>query len=86
MYASLMYATMLATCPDLCYLVGYLVRFTDNPSNEVWDAVIRTSRYIAGTHNYGLHYAPSTSLALRFSVYADSDWAFCINTSCLTGG
>ena len=80
-----MYA-MLAARLDLCYLVGYLLRFADNPSKEVWDAVIRTSRYIAGTLDYGLHYAPGTASALGFSMYSDSDWASCINTSRLTGG
>ena len=72
-----MYA-MLATCPDLCYLVGYLSRFADNPSKEVWDAVIHTFRYIAGTLDYGLLYTPGTSSTLGFSAYLDLNRVSCV--------
>ena len=80
-----MYA-MLATCPHLCYLVGYLSRFADNPTKEAWDAVIHMFRYIAGTLDYDLLYMPGTSLTLGFSVHSDSDWASCVTTSRSTGG
>ena len=77
---------MLAARRNLCYSVGYLSCFTEDPYKEAWDAVIHTFRYIAGTLDYGLLYTPGTLSILGFSENSDSDWASCINTSRSTGG
>nr|GFB55764.1 zinc finger, CCHC-type [Tanacetum cinerariifolium] len=50
-----MYA-MTSTRPDIAYIVGKLSRFTSNPSNHHWEAIIRVFRYLKKTMNYGLSY------------------------------
>ncbi|GJS43237.1 zinc finger, CCHC-type containing protein [Tanacetum coccineum] len=51
----LMYA-MTSTRPDIAYAVGKLSRFTSNPNNHHWEAIIRVFRYLKKTMNYGLSY------------------------------
>ena len=82
---SLMYA-MLGTRPDLCHAVGYLSRFSDNPTHAHWNTIIHVFRYLAGTLDYGLYYTNGTSPTHGFSAYSDTDWASCINTSRSTMG
>jgi hypothetical protein len=48
------------TRPDLVYLVGYVSRFLERPTEEHLQAVKKILRYIAGTLEYGLHYGQQT--------------------------
>ena len=52
---SLMYI-MLSTRPDLCYSIGYLGRFQNNPSNENWQALKRVLRYLSCNQYYQLKF------------------------------
>jgi hypothetical protein len=65
---SLMYA-MLATRPDICHAVGYLSRFSSNPTLEHWTSVEHVLRYLRGTPNYGLHYSAKSPSPHAFINY-----------------
>ena len=43
------------TRPDIAYAVGRLSRYTSNPNNEHWEALIRVLRYLKYTMSYGIH-------------------------------
>ncbi|GKC76523.1 zinc finger, CCHC-type containing protein [Tanacetum coccineum] len=66
----LMYA-MTSTRPDIAYAVGKLSRFTSNPSNHHWEAIIRVFRYLKKTMNYGLSYVGFPSV---IEGYSDASW------------
>jgi hypothetical protein len=72
--------------PSLLPTPCNLGRFSNNPSNEHWSAVIRVLKYVAGTLDYGLVYNKSSSTPSAFSAYSDSDWGSCVNTSRSTMG
>jgi hypothetical protein len=55
---SLMYA-MLCTRPDLAYLISVLSQHMANPSMEHWMAVKRIFRYLQGTLQMKLQFAPT---------------------------
>ncbi|KAK6151167.1 hypothetical protein DH2020_016099 [Rehmannia glutinosa] len=67
---SLMYVTNY-TRPNIAYVVNKLSRFTSNPGNDHWNALIRVLRYLRLTLNYVLHY-------LRYPAvlkgYSDANW------------
>lgn len=52
---SLMYL-MSCTRPDIAYSISMLSRFTSNPGEDHWKAIIRVLRYLRGTRDFGLHY------------------------------
>jgi hypothetical protein len=60
------------TRPDLVYLVGYVSRFLERPTEEHLQAVKKILRYIAGTLEYGLHYGQQTGNA-GLVGYCNSD-------------
>jgi hypothetical protein len=62
------------THPDLCYTVGYLRRFMEEPRGEHWSAVKHLLRYIAGTRDLGCCYTRQDSEA-KLVGYSDADWA-----------
>lgn len=42
--------------PDIAYAVSKLSRYTSNPSDEHWMAVIWVFKYMKKTLDYGLHF------------------------------
>ena len=64
----------LATCtrPDIARTVGVLARYSKNPGMPHWKAVKHLLRYIKGTLDYKLTYAPDDSGEL-FTAYSNAD-------------
>jgi len=60
------------TRPDISYAVGVLARFNTNPGMPHWNAVKHLFRYLKGSLDYKLVYAPTTSSQL-FIAYSDAD-------------
>ena len=67
---NLMYV-MNCTHPDIAYAVSKLSRYTSNPSLDHWKAIVRVSRYLKYTQNYGLHYSKYPSV---LEGYCDANW------------
>ncbi|XP_077231988.1 uncharacterized protein LOC143865549 [Tasmannia lanceolata] len=67
---SLMYL-MNCTRPDIAYAVGRLSRYSRNPSQGHWDALIRILRYLKGTMEFGLHYSRYPAV---LEGYSDANW------------
>ncbi|KAB2610477.1 DNA polymerase zeta catalytic subunit-like [Pyrus ussuriensis x Pyrus communis] len=57
--------------PDLAYVVGRLSRYTSNPTQAHWDALVKVLRYLKNTLNYGLHYTKYPPVVEGFS---DANW------------
>ena len=70
---SLMYI-MLCCRPDLCYSIGFLGRYQQNPTDEHWQALKRLLRYLKGTKDMKLKYKCQIN-SERLIGYADADWA-----------
>ncbi|GKD32728.1 zinc finger, CCHC-type containing protein [Tanacetum coccineum] len=66
----LMYV-MTSTRPDIANVVRKLSRFTSNPSNHHWEAIIRVFRYLKKTMKYGLSYDGFPSV---IEGYSDASW------------
>ena len=64
---------MLSFRPDLCYAVGYLGRFQQNPSEEHWVALKRVVRYLQHTSQMKLQYLKEEN-AQKLVGYVDADW------------
>ena len=75
----LMY-TMVATRPDITYVVGVVNRFMSNPGKKHWEAVKSILRYLSGTTDRQLCYGRGE---LCIHGYVDSDYAGCVD-SCRT--
>ena len=67
---SLMYV-MTCTRPDIANAVGRLSRFTSNPNQEHWKALIKLLRYLRYTVDYGLH---CTKYPAVLEGYSDANW------------
>ena len=67
---SLMYL-MDCTRPDIANSVSRLSRYTCNPNEEHWKAIIRVLRYLRYTANYGLHF---TRYPAVLEGYSDANW------------
>ena len=67
---SLMYL-MNCTRPDIAYAVSKLSRFTSNPGDNHWKAIIRVLRYLRYTQNYGLFYSGYPAVP---EGYCDANW------------
>ncbi|XP_039004440.1 secreted RxLR effector protein 161-like [Hibiscus syriacus] len=63
---SLMYL-MSCTRPDIAFTVSSLRRFTSNPGEKHWKAIVRVLRYLRYTRNYGLHYSRDPAVLEGFS-------------------
>ncbi len=61
------------TRPDISYQAHQCARFVDSPRVEHGDAIKWLGRYIHGTKNKGIIYAPDPSRGLE--VYVDADFA-----------
>ena len=69
---SLMYV-MLGSRLDICFALSLLSRFQDSATNEHWNHLKRTLRYLKGTKNLKLTYRRNEVPVIR--TFADSDWA-----------
>jgi len=74
------------TRPDIAYTVGSLARFNSNPGWVHWLAVKHLMRYIKGTMDYSLIYAPDPTCSEPFLTYSDADHGGCKDTGRSTGG
>src|SRR3978361_384577 len=74
------------TRPDIAYTVGYLARFNSNPGLAHWQAVKHLLRYLKGTTDYGITYAPDPNSSELFSTFSDADHGGCKDTGRSTGG
>jgi hypothetical protein len=73
MVGSLMY--LLATRPDLAYVVCLVARFMDRPIEMHFAAVKRVMRYVKGTLDHGILYRHITNQSLKLLGWSDSDYA-----------
>ena len=69
---SLMYLAI-ATRPDISYAVGLLGHFSANPGLPHWKAAKHLLRYLKGTMDMKLTYAPDPSQTELFTSYCDAD-------------
>ena len=69
---ALMYLAV-ATRPDIAYSVGVLARFNSNPGMEHWKAAKHLCRYLQGTKDFKLTYAPDPTSKELFTTYSDAD-------------
>ena len=67
---SLMYL-MSCTRPDISFTVSSLSRFTSNPSENHWKAIVRVLRYLRHTCENGLYYGRDPAI---LEGYSDSSW------------
>ena len=76
-----------ATRPDIARTVGNLAHFSQHPGMAHWKAVKHLFRYIKGTLDYKLTFAPSPSGDPElFTSYTDADHAGCPDTGRSTSG
>jgi hypothetical protein len=68
---SLMFAAV-CTRPDIMFAVSYLARFSNHPSREVCQAVIRVFKYLSGTAELGITFRREDGA--KPLVYCDSDY------------
>ena len=75
-YAQLVGSLMclaIATRPDISHAVGLLGRFSANPGLPHWKAAKHLLRYLKGTMDMKLTYAPDPSQTELFTSYCDAD-------------
>jgi hypothetical protein len=63
----------IATHPDIAHAVGVLCRFTSKPGPAHWKAANHLFRYLRGSIDYRLTYAPDHSSSQLFTTYSDAD-------------
>jgi hypothetical protein len=80
---ALMYLAI-ATRPDIAFAVGVLCHFMARPGPEHWKAVKHLLRYLRGTIDYWLTYAPNASAPTLFYAYSDADHGRNRDNSCST--
>ncbi|XP_039032912.1 secreted RxLR effector protein 161-like [Hibiscus syriacus] len=61
---------MSCTRPDIAFTESSLSRFTSNPGEKHWKAIVRVLRYLIYS-NYGLHYSRDPAVLEGFS---DASW------------
>jgi hypothetical protein len=69
---ALMYLAI-ATRPDITHAVGVLCRFMSKPGPAHWKAAKHLFRYLRGSVDYHLTYAPDPSSLQLFTTYSDPD-------------
>ena len=67
---SLMYL-MNCTRPDIAYAVSKLSRYTSNPSDLHWTALLRVLGYVSHTKEYALRYGKYPPV---LEGYSDANW------------
>ena len=60
--------------PDICYAVGYLERFQQNPDADHWVALKRVLTYLKNTTQLTLQYKRNDKNP-KLIGYVDADWA-----------
>jgi hypothetical protein len=81
---SLLYLAI-STRPDIAYAVGVLARYNSNPGKAHWLAVKHLFRYLKGTLDYKLTYAPDPEHPELFYTFTDADFAGDPDTGRSTG-
>lgn len=80
---TLMYLST-STRPDLAYCVGYLSRFTENPTCARGGAVNRVLRYLAATVDRGIYFKrikeENASKEVKMEGFCDADRGNCPDT------
>ncbi|GAB2288019.1 hypothetical protein Dimus_037974 [Dionaea muscipula] len=74
---------MSCTRPDIAYSVSRLSRYTSNPGENHWKAIVRVLHYLRYTRDYGLHYSRYPSV---IEGYSDANWISDIKDSKSTSG
>jgi hypothetical protein len=69
---ALMYLAI-ATRPDIAHTVGVLCHFMSKPGPAHWKAAKHLFRYLRGSVDYRLTYAPDPSSSQLFTTYSDAD-------------
>ncbi|GJS36915.1 putative ribonuclease H-like domain-containing protein [Tanacetum coccineum] len=82
MVGTLMY--LIASRPDLTFVVCMCARYQANPTEKYLHAIKRIFKYLRGTVNRGLWYPKDSYIAL--TAYADADHAGCQDTRRSTSG
>jgi hypothetical protein len=59
------------TRPDIAYAVSRLSRYTHNPSQEHWNALLRLLKYLRGTIDWCLHFNKFPAV---LEGYCDANW------------
>ena len=70
--------------PDIGHAVHSVAQFAQDPGQVHWQAVKRILRYLCGTAEYGLVF--DGSIPLQLQVFADANWAGCIDSRRSTSG
>jgi hypothetical protein len=81
---ALMYLAI-SSRPDIAYVVGVLSRFSSNPGRAHWAAVKHLFRYLQGTLDMKLIYAPDPKSTTLFTTFTDADHAGCKDSGRSTG-
>ncbi|GLT82755.1 hypothetical protein SLE2022_011040 [Rubroshorea leprosula] len=78
----LLYLTI--TRPDICYSVGILAQFMEEPKQEHFDAAMKVLRYVKNSPGQGI--LLSSSSHPHLIAYCDANWAGCPRTRRSTTG
>jgi len=62
---------MIFSIPDIAYAVGRLSRYTQCPSQDHWDALVRLMKYLRGTIDYAIKYS---EFLIVLEGYNDVNW------------
>ena len=62
------------TRPDLCYIIGYLSRFMQNPGKPHLDALLQVFQYLKSTTLLGLSYKRQNHHDLQLQGWCDADY------------
>jgi len=73
------------THPDIAYTVGQLASFTSDPGVAHCHTIKHLFRYIKGTMDYAITYAPDPSMSQLFTTYSDANHGSCKDTGRSTG-
>ena len=57
--------------PDIAYAVGRLIKYTQCPSHDHWDALARIKKYLRGTMDYVIEYSGFPAV---LEGYNDANW------------
>ncbi|XP_073131608.1 secreted RxLR effector protein 161-like [Henckelia pumila] len=74
---------MSCTRPDIAYAVSKLSRFTSNPADKHWKAIIRLLKYLRYTRDHRLHYTKHPAV---IEGYSDENWISDMKYSKSTSG
>ena len=69
----LMYA-MVGTRPDIVFAVGYLGRFSSNPTEFNLNMAKKCVRYLIGTQNSKISFWKNITSDLKLEIFVDADW------------